>query len=216
MIAIVAALLAAPVTLQADPVHSSASFSVKHMMVSTVRGEFTKLSSTLVWDKTDPAKSSVEAKIDAASVDTHNEKRDGHLKSPDFFDAAKCPDITFKSNKVQKAGGNKYKVSGDLTMHCVTKPVTLQAEATGPVKGMSGANSYGVSATGTVSRKDFGLVWNKALEAGGVAVGDEVKLNLDLEYTDAPAAAKSQTKAETKADDKAEAKDGAKAETDKK
>ena len=197
MIALVAALIAAPVTLQADPAHSSASFSVKHMMVSTVRGEFSKISSTLVWDKEDPTKSTVDAKIDVASVDTHNEKRDGHLKSPDFFDAAKCPEITFKSNKIEKAG-DKYKVTGDLTLHCVTKPVTLEAEASGPVKSPWGTSSYGVSATGTVNRKDFGLVWNKALEGGGVVVSDEVKLNLDLEYAEAPAAAKAETKAEAK------------------
>ena len=197
MIALVAALIAAPVTLQADPAHSSASFSVKHMMVSTVRGEFSKITSTLVWDKEDPTKSTVDAKIDVASVDTHNEKRDGHLKSPDFFDAAKCPEITFKSNKIEKAG-DKYKVTGDLTLHCVTKPVTLEAEASGPVKSPWGTSSYGVSATGTVNRKDFGLVWNKALEGGGVVVSDEVKLNLDLEYAEAPAAAKAETKAEAK------------------
>ena len=199
MIAIVAVILATPVTLQSDPAHSSASFSVKHMMVSTVRGEFSKITSTLVWDKADPAKSSVEAKIDAASVDTHNEKRDGHLKSPDFFDAAKCPEITFKSSKIEKAGENKFSVTGDLTMHCVTKPVTLEAEATGPVKSPFGPfNSYGVSATGTVNRKDFGLVWNKALESGGVVVSEDVKLSLDLEYSDA-AAGKAETKAESKA-----------------
>ena len=198
MIAIVAALIAAPVTLQADPSHSSASFSVKHMMVSTVRGQFSKFSSTLTWDKDDPSKSSVETKIDAASIDTHDAKRDGHLRSPDFFDAAKCPEITFKSNKIEKAADNKYKVTGDLTMHCVTKPVTLDAEASGPVKSPWGSSSYGVSATGTVSRKDFGLVWNKALESGGVVVSDDVKLNLDLEYTDAQASAKAETKGEAK------------------
>ena len=197
MIALAIALVAAPVTLQADPAHSSASFSVKHMMVSTVRGEFSKLTSTLVWDKDDPTRSNVVAKIDAASVDTHNEKRDGHLKSPDFFDAGKCPEITFKSNKIEKAG-DKYKVVGDLTMHCVTKPVTLEAEASGPVKTPWGGSSYGVAATGTINRKDFGLVWNKALESGGVVVSDEVKLNLDLEYAEAPAAAKAETKGEIK------------------
>jgi polyisoprenoid-binding protein YceI len=190
MIALVAALIAAPVTLQADPAHSSASFTVKHMMVSNVRGGFSKLSSTLVWDKEDPSKSSVEAKIDAASVDTQNEKRDGHLKSPDFFDTARCPDITFKSNKIEKAG-DKYKVTGDLTMHCVTKPVTLDAEFTGPVKSPFGPfNSYGVSATGTLNRKDFGLVWNKALESGGMVVSEDVKLDLELEYSDAKPAGK--------------------------
>ncbi len=196
MIAIVAALIAVPVTLQADPAHSSASFSVKHMMVSTVRGGFNKLSSTLTWDKEDLTKSSVEATLDTASIDTREAKRDGHLKSPDFFDATRCPEITFKSNKIEKAGDNKYKVTGDLTMHCVTKPVTLDAEATGPVKSPFGPfSNYGISATGTLKRKDFGLVWNKAVESGGVVVSDDVKLNLDLEYSDAQASAKDSAKA---------------------
>ena len=198
MMVLLAALVAAPVTLQADPAHSSASFSVKHMMVSTVRGDFAVRSSTLVWDKDDPSKSSVEAKLDPATVDTHNEKRDAHLKSPDFFDTARCPDVSFKSNKIEKAG-DKYNVTGDLTLHCVTKPVTLTAEATGPVKSPFGPfNSYGVSATGTLNRKDFGLVWNKALESGGVVVSEDVKLALDLEYSDAQAG-KPETKAEKKA-----------------
>src|SRR5436309_15604412 len=117
---LVAALLAAAVELQADPVHSSASFAVKHLMVTTVRGQFNKLTSTLNWDKDDPTKSTVALSIDAASVDTHNDKRDADLRSPNFFDAAKCPEISFKSSKIEKAGGDKYKVSGDLTMHCVS------------------------------------------------------------------------------------------------
>ena len=200
MIALVAALVASSVTLEADASHSTASFAVKHMMVTTVRGEFSKVQSTLVWNQEDPTQSTVEAKLDAASVDTHNEKRDGHLKSPDFFDAAKCPEITFKSTKVEKAGDGKYKVDGNLTMHCVTKPVTLDAETSGQgVKSPWGSTSYGVSASTTVSRKDFGLVWNKTLEGGGVLVADEVKINLDFEYVEKPAAAKQEAKAETKA-----------------
>lgn len=198
MTALIAALFAAPLTLVADPAHSSAGFNVKHMMVTTVRGEFSKVESTLVWDKDDLSKSSVEAKIDVASVDTHNEKRDGHLKSPDFFDAQKCPEITFKSNKVEKAG-DKYKVEGNLTMHCVTRAVTLDVEGPGAgVKSPWGTTSYGVSATTKVSRKDFGLLWNKALEGGGVVVADDVNVNLDLEYTEKPAAAKAEAKDETK------------------
>ena len=199
MTALIAAfLLAAPLTLESDPAHSSAGFSVKHMMVTTVRGEFSKVQSTLTWDKEDPSKSSVEAKIDVASVDTHNEKRDAHLKSPDFFDVAKCPDITFKSTKVEKAG-DKYKVDGNLTLHCVTRPVTLEVEGPGQgVKSPWGTLSYGVSATTKVNRKDFGLVWNKALEGGGVVVGEDVNVNLDLEFTPKPAAAAAEAKAETK------------------
>ncbi len=120
-----AALLAAVVELQADPPHTTVSFSAKHMMITTVRGEFGKVASTLKWDKDDPTRSSVDFKAEVSSIDTRNEKRDAHLKSADFFDAQKCPEIAFKSTKIAKAGGDKYKVSGDLTMHCVTKPVTL-------------------------------------------------------------------------------------------
>src|SRR5438132_1902777 len=103
-----AALFAAVVELQADPAHSTAGFSAKHLMVTTVRGEFGKVASTLKWDKDEPTKSSVDLKIDATSIDTRNEKRDGHLKSPDFFDVQKCPEIAFKSTKIEKAGGDKY------------------------------------------------------------------------------------------------------------
>ena len=187
---------AAPVELDADPAHSTASFAVKHMMVNTVRGEFSKFTSTLLWDKEDPSKSSVNVKIDATSVDTHNEKRDGHLKSPDFFDAGKCPEITFKSNKIEKADGeNKFKVTGDLTMHCQTHPATLAATFTpNPMKSPFGGEVYVGSATGTVKRSEWGLVWNKPLEqAGGVLVSDEVSLEINSEFNPkaaAPAAKK--------------------------
>jgi len=198
MTLVLAALVAAaPITLEADPNHSSAGFSVRHMMVTTVRGSFTKFSSTLVADKDDPSKSSVELKLDPASINTNNEKRDGHLKSADFFDVQKCPEMGFKSKSIQKKG-DKYAVAGDLTMHCSTKPVTLDVEGlNGPVKGAQGANLYAATANGKLSRKDFGLTWNKALEAGGVAVGDEVLLTVDLELTDSPPAAKKEAKAET-------------------
>lgn len=182
---------AAPVELDADPAHSTASFAVKHMMINTVRGEFSKFTSTLLWDKDDPSRSSVTVKIDASSIDTHNEKRDGHLKSPDFFDAAKCPDINFKSSKIEKAGGDKYKVSGDLTMHCQTHPVTLDATFTSnPMKAPWGALVYAGSATATVKRSEWGLNWNKPLDqAGGMLVSDEVTLEVDAEYSAKPAAA---------------------------
>ena len=187
---------AAPVELDADPAHSTASFAVKHMMVNTVRGEFSKFTSTLLWDKEDPSKSSVNVKIDATSVDTHNEKRDGHLKSPDFFDAAKCPEITFKSNKIEKAAGdNKFKVTGDLTMHCQTHPATLDATFTPePMKSPFGTTVYVGSAVGTVKRAEWGLTWNKPLEqAGGTLVSDEVQLEVNAEFNPkaaAPAAKK--------------------------
>jgi polyisoprenoid-binding protein YceI len=181
---------AAPLELQNDPPHTTASFAVKHMMINTVRGQFGKVSSTLMWDKDDPTKSSVEVKIDAASIDTRNDQRDGHLKSPDFFDAAKCPEITFKSNKIEKAGDDKYKVSGDLTMHCQTHPVTLDATFNpNPIKSPWGTMVYVGSGTATVKRADWGLTWNKPLEqAGGVLVGDDVVLQVDAEYLAKPPA----------------------------
>jgi polyisoprenoid-binding protein YceI len=194
---LLAAVLAAPVTLEADPNHSSANFSVKHMMVTTVRGNFTRFSSTVTFDKDDLAKSSVEVKIDPASINTNNEKRDGHLKSPDFFDVQRCPEMSFKSSKVEKAG-DKYKVTGDFTMHCVTKPLTIDAAfADQPVKGPAGA-VYPGSATGKLKRTDWGLNWNKALESGGVLVSDDVNLELDFEYVPKVSQAKKEAQTETK------------------
>ena len=200
MTLVLAALVAAaPLTLEGDPAHTSAGFSVKHMVVTTVRGEFTKVNSTLHWNRDDPTKSAVDLKIDAASINTNNEKRDGHLKSADFFDAQKCPEITFKSNKVQKESADKYKVSGDLTMHCTTKPVTLDVAFTDqPVKTPFGTTVYAASATGKIKRSDWGLNWNKALESGGVIVSDEVKLDVDVEFIAKPGDAKKEAQAETK------------------
>jgi len=195
-------LFAAPalaVELQVDPAHSTAGFAIKHMMVSTVHGSFGKVTGTLNHDPKDPTKSSANIQIDPASLDTRVEKRDAHLKSADFFDVQKCPEMTFKSTKIEKAGDKKYKVTGDLTMHCITKPVTLEVEGlNGPVKGPKGANLYAATATGKLNRKDFGLNWNQAIEAGGVAVGDEVQLTVDLELNDSPPAARKEAQAETK------------------
>jgi polyisoprenoid-binding protein YceI len=174
-------------TWNIDPAHSLASFSVKHLMISTVRGEFGKTTGTVKIDDKDPSKSSVEATVDATTINTRVEQRDQHLKSPDFFDVAKYPSITFKSTKVEKAGDGKYKVTGDLTMHGVTKPVVL--EVTGPTPDLKdpwGNIRRGVSATTTINRKDFGLNWNKALETGGVVVGDEVKIEIDAEMMRPP------------------------------
>ena len=196
------ALLATPalaVELTVDPVHSSAGFAIKHMMVSTVHGQFSKVTGTVNYDPKDPTKSSTVIQIDPATIDTHNEKRDAHLKSADFFDVQKCPELTFKSNKVEKAGDKHYKVNGDLTMHCITKPVTVDVEGlVGPQKGPMGGNLYAATATTKVNRKDFGLNWNKALEAGGVALGDDAQLTVDLELTDSPPAAKKEAQAESK------------------
>jgi polyisoprenoid-binding protein YceI len=182
-----AALLALPLaasatTLQADPNHSTAGFSVKHMKVTTVRGQFDKFTSTLDWNDQDPTKSKVTTEIDASTIDTHNENRDKHLKSADFFDVAKYPTITFKSNKFEKSGDG-YKVTGDLTMHGVTKPVTMTVETDGkPHKTPMGNSIYNAHMEGKLKRSDFGLNWNKAIEGGGVIVSDEVALEIDTEY----------------------------------
>ena len=189
---------AAPVTLESDPAHSTAGFAVKHMMFTTVRGTFNKFTSSLVWDDADPTKSTVSAKIDAASIDTHQEARDNHLRSPEFFDVKKCPDLTFKSNKVEKSSGDAYNVTGDLTMHCVTKPVTLEVHTDGkPHVTPFGSTIYTVGATTKLKRSDFGLTWNKAVEGGGVIVSDEVDLELSLEYA-APKAVATEAKGEGK------------------
>ena len=168
-------------TWEADSAHSSAGFAVRHMGVSTVRGTFGKTEATVTLDPTDVTKSTVSATIDAKTINTQNEKRDGHLKSADFFDTGKHPNITFKSTKVEQAGEGKLKVTGDLTMKGVTKPVVL--DVTGPSKPVTvmGAERSAVSATTRLSRKDWGLTWNKALETGGVMVSDEVDVTLDLQ-----------------------------------
>ena len=176
-----AAALGQAVQWEIDPAHSSAQFSIRHMMVSNVRGEFAKLSGTVVYDPKNLKASSVEATIDATSINTHEPKRDEHLKSPDFFDVAKYPTLTFKSKKVAKAGGGKLRVTGDLTLHGVTKEVVLQVEGPTPEVKMGPSLKAGASATTTVNRKDFGLVWNRTLEAGGMLVGDEVKITLEIE-----------------------------------
>jgi polyisoprenoid-binding protein YceI len=165
-----------------DPAHSVAAFTVRHMMVSNVRGEFGKLAGTVAYDPKAPARSAIEATIDATTVNTREEKRDTHLKSPDFFDVAQFPSITFKSTRVDAAGKGKLKITGDLTIHGVTKSVVLSVEGpTPPAKDPWGNERVGASAVTKISRKDFGLVWNKALESGGVLVSDEVQITLDVE-----------------------------------
>jgi len=169
-----------------DPAHTSAQFAVRHMMVSTVRGDFGKVSGTVKLDEKDLTKSSVDATIDASSIDTRVEKRDQHLKSPDFLDVEKYPTITFKSTKVEPGAEGHYNVSGNLTLHGVTKPVTLDVEGSPkPVNDAMGKARLGGMASTKINRKDFGLVWNKALETGGVAVGDEVTITIDVELAQA-------------------------------
>jgi len=164
-----------------DPSHSQAAFSVRHLMISNVRGEFGKTTGSVTVDDADITRSTVSATIDATTINTREPKRDGHLRSPDFFDTAKFPTITFKSTSVKKAGKDKLTVAGDLTMHGVTKPVTLEVTLTPELKSPFGDVRRGVQATTKLNRKDFGLTWNKALETGGVVVGDEVAVTLDVE-----------------------------------
>ena len=179
------AALAAPAFAQSsweiDPAHSNVQFGVRHMMISTVRGKFTKFTATATGDEKDAAHAGVQASIDVASIDTGDEKRDAHLKSPDFFDAETFPTITFKSTKVEAAGDRRFKLHGDLTMHGVTKPVVLDVEATAEVKGMRGETRAGARATTKVNRKDFGISWSKSMDGGGVVVGDEVEVTIDVE-----------------------------------
>jgi polyisoprenoid-binding protein YceI len=184
-----AALLAAPAlagatTWDIDAAHTSAGFSVKHMMVSTVRGAFGKTTGALELDEKDVTKSTVSAVIDVSTINTREDKRDAHLKSPDFFDVAKYPNMTFKSKKVAKAGEGKLKVTGDLTIKDVTKEVVLDVElASTESKDPYGFIRRGGTATTKINREDFGLKWNAVLETGGVAVSKEVSITIDIELT---------------------------------
>jgi polyisoprenoid-binding protein YceI len=171
-----------------DPAHSAANFSVKHMMVSTVRGTFGKMSGTVQLDPKDLTKTVVDATIEVASITTNNERRDNHLRSADFFDVEKFPTMTFKSKSVRVAGAGKLKVTGDLTIHGVTKEVTWDVDGPTPELNAGRVIKRGASATTVIKRSEFGMVWNRAIEAGGVTVGDEVSITVDLEL-DKPGAA---------------------------
>jgi polyisoprenoid-binding protein YceI len=167
-----------------DPAHTNAQFAIRHLMVSTVRGEFSKVNGTVNLNEQDPTKSTVEATIDTTSLNTRIAKRDDHLKSPDFFDVAKYPTITFKSKKIEAVGDGKFKVTGDLTMHGVTKEVVLNVEGSPkPIKDPTGKMRIGGGATTKINRKDFGLAYNKTLETGGVLIGDDVDITIDVELT---------------------------------
>jgi polyisoprenoid-binding protein YceI len=171
-------------TWEIDPAHSAAQFTVRHMMVSNVRGEFGKTSGTVDLDDKDVSHSKAEATIDTTTLDTRVPSRDKHLKSPDFFDVEKYPTITFKSTSFKKVAPQKLKVAGDLTIHGVTKPVVLDVDAPDTViKDQKGNERRGATATTTINRKDFGLIWNQPVEAGGVAVGDQVTIIIDLELS---------------------------------
>jgi polyisoprenoid-binding protein YceI len=169
-------------TWQIDPVHSTAQFKVRHLMISNVKGEFTSIKGTLQLDSSDVTKSTLEAIIDANSINTREPQRDTHLKSADFLEVEKFPNITFKSTRVTKESDGGFDVEGDLTIHGVTRKVTLDFEApSAPQKDPWGGTRIGVEATTKINRKDFGLVWNATLETGGFMVGDEVSITLDVE-----------------------------------
>jgi polyisoprenoid-binding protein YceI len=167
---------------QIDSAHSTAGFSIKHMMIAKVHGSFQKLSGTLEFDPQNPALAKVDVAIDAASINTNEAQRDAHLKSADFFDVEKFPTLTFKSTKVEGTPGD-LKLVGDLTIHGVTKSVVLHVEGpSAELKDPWGNTKLGASATTKIKRKDFGLTWNAALEAGGLLVGDDVQITLDVQF----------------------------------
>lgn len=178
---VAAAAAARADTWNIDPVHTTVEFSVRHMMISNVKGQFERVSGTISANGSDPNSVQISAVIDATSINTRVEKRDAHLKSAAFLDVDKYPTITFKSTKVEPDGSNKWKVTGDLTLHGVTKPVVLEVETTAPIKDPSGKTRAGASATTKIDRKDFGVLWNKPMEAGGVLVGDEVAISIEVE-----------------------------------
>jgi polyisoprenoid-binding protein YceI len=169
------------VKYQIDPAHTAAHFSVRHMMISNVRGEFRNLSGTIVYDSENPSNSGIDAEIDAASINTREPQRDAHLKSADFLDVEKFPAITFRGKEIS-GHGTEWRVKGDLTIRGVTRLVTLDVDGPAPeTKDPWGNLRIGASMTTKIDRKDFGLTWNSTLEAGGVLVGDEVKISIDLE-----------------------------------
>jgi polyisoprenoid-binding protein YceI len=172
----------APTQWQIDPAHSAAHFSVRHLMISNVRGEFNKVSGSVVLDPSDPTKSTVEITADTATINTREPQRDEHLRSADFFDVANHPTMKFRSKRIAAAGAGRFKVTGDLTIRGTTREVTFEVEGPTPaVKDPWGNIRAGVSATAKINRKDFGLVWNALTEAGGVMVGDEVSISFEAE-----------------------------------
>ncbi|MDB4965149.1 MAG: hypothetical protein JWN44_838 [Myxococcales bacterium] len=170
-----------------DPSHSGVHFTVRHMVISKVRGAFDRWQGTVDFDEQNPSASKVSVRIEAASVDTRDEKRDAHLRSADFFDVENHPALTFESTKVEKLDGNDYRVTGKLTIHGITKEVALEAEYLGGGKDPWGNERLGFQARTAVNRKEFGLNWNQVLEAGGVLVGEKIEIALDVQAIKAQA-----------------------------
>jgi polyisoprenoid-binding protein YceI len=173
-----------------DASHSTVGFSVRHMMVTNVKGGFGKFAAKVDGSPADPATAKISATIEVASVDTRDAKRDEHLRSADFFDTGKFPEMTFTSTKVEKTSATTAKVTGNLTLRGVTKPVVLDVEYTSPLKNPWGKTVVGASATGKINRKDFGVNWSKSLDGGGLVVGDDVTIQLDLQFVKSEAPAK--------------------------
>jgi len=175
-------LSAQSATFRIDPLHSAAHFSVRHLMISTVRGDFFGINGTVQWDPQNPTQGSVTATIDCATLTTGVAKRDEQMKGPDFFDVKKYPKMTFVSKKVETAGNGQLKVTGDLTINATTRQVTLDIEGpSDPIKDAQGREKIGLTASTKFNRKEFGIVWNEVLETGGFAVADEVSIVLDIE-----------------------------------
>ena len=168
-------------TWNIDAAHTDVGFSVKHLMISTVRGRFGDVRGTITLNGADLTRASVEAEIATASIDTRTEQRDAHLRSADFFDVEKFPVLTFRSTQVGDVSGNGFKLHGDLTIHGVTRPVTLDVAYEGRTKDPWGGERVGYAATTRIKRSDFGLTWNQLLETGGLAVSDDVKITLDVQ-----------------------------------
>jgi len=170
------------IVYQIDPAHSAAQFKVRHMMIANVKGEFTKVSGNVTYDPSDPSAAQIQATVDASSISTRDEQRDGHLKSADFFDVAKFPTITFQSKEVVPTGSDSFEAVGDLTIRGVTQPVALTVEEVTPeAKDPWGNMRRGATAKTKIRRKDFGLNWNVTLEAGGFLVGDDIEIIIDVE-----------------------------------
>jgi polyisoprenoid-binding protein YceI len=182
----VAPVQASTTTWNIDPAHSVAEFKVKHMMISNVKGQFSKLSGAITFDESDLKNSRAQVSIEAASVHTGDAQRDAHLKSPDFFDVEKFPTLSFKSNDIRIVRDGELSVDGDLIIHGVARKVSFAVEGpTPPSKDPWGNTRIAVSATTKINRKDFGLTWNAALETGGILVGEEVTITLEVQFVKA-------------------------------
>jgi polyisoprenoid-binding protein YceI len=164
-----------------DPSHSHVEFAVKHLMIATVKGRFGVVRGTVTIDETDPARGAAEIEIDADSIDTGQAQRDAHLRSADFFDVETFPKLIFRSTRIAEVSDDRFTLTGDLTIHGVTRQVSLDVRPEGRGKDPWGGERSGFSATTTIKRSDFGLTWNQLLETGGLAVGDEIRISLDLE-----------------------------------